>query len=93
MVKKKEEKTSGGEFGVIGFVFGILSIVFLASNGIILAILGFIFSTMQQKRNPTKFGRLGKILNIIGFILGVILIILLLVFAEELTSQLGNFPA
>ncbi|MFH1326689.1 MAG: hypothetical protein ABIH59_01015 [archaeon] len=92
MVKKKEEKMRGGELGVVGFVFGILSIVFLASNGIILAILGFIFSYIQQKKNPTKLGKLGKTLSIIGFILSVILIILLLVFASQFSEQLVNFP-
>ena len=92
MVAKKDLKKGGEGFGLVGFIFGILSIVFIASNGIILAILGFIFSSMQQKRKPTKFARLGKILSIIGFILAILLIIFLFIFAETLTQQLGNFP-
>ena len=93
MVEKKESKGSGEELGLVGFTFGILSIILIGSNGIFIAVIGFIFSMIQQKRNPTKFGRIGIILNIIGFILAIILIIVLLVWVGPLLGdQISNFP-
>lgn len=87
-VSRSESKGSGEEFGIVGFVLGLLSIVLVGSNGIILAILGLIFSTIQQKRKPTKLARIGKILSIVGIILAVILIIVLIIVAPSL----GDFP-
>jgi len=92
MVEKKESKNSEA-YGIIGLTLGILSIVYLASNGIILSIIGFVFSVVQQKRNPTKFGKTGMILNVIGFVLGIVFIIVALVYLKPLfENQFPNFP-
>lgn len=77
MVKKEEKKSKEkikGELGLAGFSIGIESIVFalfIPIIGIVLSINGFIFCAIQQKRNSTKKGKIGIILNIIGFVLGV----------------------
>ena len=47
-------KEIGEGLGISGMTFGILSIVFASYIGIILSIIGFIFSLNQQKNNPTK---------------------------------------
>ena len=93
MAIKKEAKAKGEELGVVGFILGILSIIFVGSNGIIIAIVGFFFCLVQQKRNPTRLGKIGMILNVIGFILAVVLIVLLLTVLKPYLEQLGaNFP-
>ena len=93
MAIKKEAKAKGEELGVVGFILGILSIIFVGSNGIIIAIVGFFFCLVQQKRNPTRLGKIGMILNVIGFILAVVLIVLLLTVLKPYLAQLqANFP-
>jgi hypothetical protein len=98
-VEKKQEVKIGKGFGVAGFILGIESIIFsllIPGIGIILSINGFIFCIMQQKRNSTKKGKVGLILNIVGFILGIIIIVLLIsiyYLSPLLKDQLTNFPA
>jgi len=71
MVEKKLKKSEEG-LGISGFTLGILSIVLAGWLGAILAIIGFIFCLIQQKGTPTKIGRTGIILNVIGFLVSVI---------------------
>ena len=81
MVKKDQSKKSGEALGVSGFTLGIISIVSLIFSpifGLILSIVGFSLSLSQQKRKPTKFGKMGIILNIIGFIINILWWILLI---------------
>ena len=93
MADKKESKNKGEEFGVIGFTLGVLSIILVGSNGILIAIAGFIFSMIQQKKHPTKFSKAGIILNIIGFILAIIVLIVVMIWLKPLIeNQIGNFP-
>jgi len=68
----KESKIKGNSLGTAGFIFGILSILALAIPGIIISLAGFIFCYVQQKNKPTKLGKAGLILNVIGFILSLI---------------------
>lgn len=95
MVDKKEEKKNLGRgFGVVGFVLGIESIIFailIPALGIFLSIHGIIFSSIQQKKQPIKKGKLGIILNIIGFVLSISVWIASIVIFLKLQNQ--NFPA
>ena len=90
MVKKKsvnKELPSTKEgLGISGFILGILSLVWAGSIfiGTPLAITGFIFCRIQQKKNPMKLAKIGTILNIIGFILGIIIFITLIILAPLL---------
>lgn len=86
MVKKKvsknqgKSKRDGDALGVSGFTLGIVSfacMIFTPFLGVITSTVGFFMSLSQQKRHPTKFGRRGIILNMIGFILNIIVWILL----------------
>lgn len=80
MTEKKEEKKtakkSGESLGVAGFILGIISIVvgilIAPIFGIIASITGFTLSMIQQKKKPTKKGKLGIILNGIGFVVSII---------------------
>jgi len=92
MVKKKKSvekvlpKTKEG-LGVSGFTLGILSIVMVGSLGIFLAIIGFVFCMMQQKKSPMKLAKVGIILSIIGFVLSIIMLIII-----TFSSLAGNIP-
>lgn len=89
---KKNLKSSEEAFGIIGLTLGILSIILLGSNGIVLAIVGLIFSVVQQKKHPTKIGKAGIIVNIVGIILAIIVIVLLLTYLKPiLEQQLASF--
>jgi uncharacterized protein YqhQ len=95
--EKKESKKYGEKLGNAGFILGILSIVFgimiAPILGILLAMVGFSLCIVQQKKNPTKKGKLGLILNIIGLSISIIWwIIVLKVIFPLVQDQLQNFP-
>ncbi len=79
-------KTKEG-LGIAGFTLGIMSIVMAGSLGIFLAIIGFVFCMIQQKKNPLKLAKIGIILNIVGFVLSVAMIIII-----AFSSLAGNLP-
>ena len=96
MVKKNISENKE-VLGISGFTLGIMSIllvVFTPLLGIMTSIVGFIFCLVQQKRKPTKLGKSGLILNIIGFIGNVIwltvLIKILIPLVQEQLNQLGT---
>lgn len=96
MVKKSTSKNEE-VLGISGFTLGIMSIilvVFTPLLGITTSIVGFIFCFVQQKRKPTKFGKSGLILNIIGFIANIIwlavLIKIIIPLVQEQLKQLGT---
>lgn len=70
-------KEGDNSFGVAGVVLGILSIIFISINGlgIVIAIVGLVFSNIQRRKMANKWSKAGIILNIIGIVLGIILII------------------
>ncbi len=81
-----DDKKSEG-LGISGFILGIISlsagIVFYLFGpfltGSIISIIGFIFSLKQQKRHKTKKGKIGIILNLIGFVINTALFIYILI--------------
>jgi len=86
MVKKK----LGEALGVSGFTLGIVSIVTVLFNpflGVLISIVGFSLSLSQQKRNPTKFGKTGILLNVIGFALNIIWWILLIKYLVPIIQE------
>jgi uncharacterized BrkB/YihY/UPF0761 family membrane protein len=92
MASKKEVKEIGEGLGISGFTLGILSIVLAGFLGFVLSIIGFIFSRVQQKRNPTKLARVGVILNVIGFVISAILTTIFVISIYQAVVQ-GSFPA
>lgn len=90
MVKKKSSEA----LGISGFTLGIISIVLLIFTpflGVLMSIVGFSLSFSQQKKNPTKLGKMGIILNVIGFVLSIVWwIVLIKYLAPILQAQLQN---
>ena len=88
MQKKRKEikrtaKSNKGDyvyskgFGIAGFVLGLISIpaAFTLIFGIILGILGIVFSILQFKRQKTGLSIAGLILSIIGILLSLIILL------------------
>lgn len=84
MTEKKEDKKSDEGLGISGFTLGVLSIILAGWLGIGTSIVGFIFCKIQQKNNPIKLGRIGIALNLVGFIISIILIILYTVYLPKI---------
>ncbi|MCK4552783.1 DUF4190 domain-containing protein [Candidatus Pacearchaeota archaeon] len=94
MKKKVSKKFNNESFGIIGLTLGILSIIFMGNNGILLGIVGLVFSRMQQKNNPTKIGKAGIIVNIVGIILGIVFMVIFIKYLVPIIQeQIQNFPA
>lgn len=93
MKKSVSKKFNCESFGIIGLTLGILSIIFIGNNGVLLGIVGLVFSRIQQKKNPTQIGKAGVIVNIIGIILGIIFLVVFIKYLVPIIqSQLQNFP-
>jgi vacuolar-type H+-ATPase subunit I/STV1 len=93
MKKGAEEHNS---FGVAGVTLGILSIVLgLFVNplvGIILGVIGLVFSKKQHQQESTKWSRAARTLSIIGIVAGVVVLILSVV-ASYYFAQNPDFLA
>jgi len=70
-----EEKKSAEGLGISGFTLGVLSIILAGWIGIVLALTGFAFCSVQQKKNPLKIAKAGIILSVIGFIVSIVFLI------------------
>jgi len=99
MVEKREEKSKHTEegIGIAGFVLGILSIIFfIGGAGIVIGIVGFSLCLSQQRKHPTRLGKIGLILNVIGFALGIIFLIAYTAYLfpkmQEIMQQSQAFP-
>ena len=88
MVDKKTD------FGAVGYVFGIMSIVlafFQPLAGLVFGIIGIV----QSKKQKTGLSTKAKKLSTIGIVLSVILVIVSLVitfFFAQGINNLPNFP-
>jgi len=92
MAKKKKSvkeilPMSKEGLGISGFTLGVLGIVMAGSLGILLAIVGFTFCMIQQKKSPMRLAKVGIILNIIGFILSLAMLIII-----TFSSLAGSLP-
>ena len=87
-----EKKSVGEGMGISGFTLGVISIIVMGWLGIITSIVGFIFCMIQQKKNPTRLGKAGIIINIISFILSVVFLIVYVYYLFPLIQQVGASP-
>ena len=78
-----EKKGEG--LGISGFTLGIMSIILAGWLGGLIAIIGFIFCMIQQKRNKTGLAKAGIILNIVGFVISAAFIILVMYYPQIIT--------
>ena len=72
-----EHKIKGEAFGASGFTLAILSVISLGIIGMILSVVGVIFCLIQQRNKPTKLGKAGIVISIIGFVLSLFWVIYL----------------
>ena len=98
----KEVKGGDNSYGVVAFVFGILSIllapcldVFIFYGplvGIILGILGIIFSLKQRKIGKNKWSKWALWLSIIGILLSAFILYSIIAFltSQEVTNKLSE---
>lgn len=97
MVEKKKSEKHGEALGISGFTLamaGIFSLLFMTILSLAFFITGLVFCIIQQKRKPTKLGKMGLIINIVGIILAIISIIVVAIYLYPLLQeQLQNFPA
>lgn len=73
--KGKETKVKANSFGAAGFTLAVssLSILILGAYGLLLMpVLGLIFSIIQQRKKPTKLGKVGIIVSIISIVLFIL---------------------
>lgn len=94
MAKKEAKKiTLKADFGQMSYIFGIISIVmaiFEPIAGIVFAIIGLV----QCKGQTNELFKRAKKLNIIGLIIGIVIIFIVLivfVISQEMTG-ISNFP-
>jgi uncharacterized BrkB/YihY/UPF0761 family membrane protein len=80
---KKEMAGVGNEAGIVSVVFGIISIVIASGVGIIFGVVGLLFGMRQHKRNPTKWSKAGIVLSIIGIVLGIVVIVFFVKYAQN----------
>ena len=84
----KRSVSGDNSSGIVGVVFGILSLLTLSVPGVVMGIVGLLFSLKQNKVMKNKWSKAGIILNILGIILGIIAIIFLYNFAINYLAQL-----
>jgi hypothetical protein len=86
------EKSDKIDFGLAGYILGIVSLVltlFQPIAAVVLGIIGLIISGKEK----TEMGKRGKKYNIIAIIVGVIVFIAYLILATYITnSSLANLP-
>ena len=92
-MKKEESKLTSNDnsFGVASVVLGILSILLASLNGIILGIIALVFSQKQTAISANKWSRAGKILSIIGIIVGILTLVLIILGITQ-NPELFNLP-
>jgi hypothetical protein len=95
MVNKKKSVDKKSEtFGIVGFTLslaGFFAILITSIYSAVYFITGLIFCIIQQKRNKTKLGKVGLILNIIGIVAVIILTFVIILYVYPLMSKQGLY--
>ena len=85
---KKEVERGDNSFGIASVVFGVLSIIFaLSFGGIVLGVVGFFFSLRAKRTANNRWAKWGFWLNIVGIVLGVIVIYFFVTYLPNYVSQ------
>jgi len=87
-----KEKLTDNSFGIAGVILGILSVLSLNIVGIVLGFIGLTFSRKQNKIAKNKWSKYGLFLNVIGIVVGVVLLVVLINFLKAGASQLAQQP-
>ncbi|SRR3989344_217829 len=82
---KKEGLTTDNSFGVASVTLGVtgIALAFFSNPlvGLVLGIVGLVFSKKQKMLGENVWSRRGKILGIISIILGIVLFIISIIIA------------
>lgn len=73
--------------GVAGVIFGIMAILF-GAPGILLGLVGFFFSLNQNKKAKNSWSKWGIVLNVVGFVLGIIFAVYISVYVRNAVAGL-----
>ena len=95
MVKKRVKKSVKSDYkkehlGLSSFtlaIAGFFVTLFTPVASFIMFVVSLVFSAIQQKKNPTKLGKVALILSIIGIIVDVLFVIFLIKFMNGLVAQ------
>jgi hypothetical protein len=88
--EKGASKIKGEALGASGFTLGILSIISIGGYlGVLFAMVGFTFCLIQQKNKPTRLGKAGLIINVIGVVGGILFMIFV---TPWLVKYMATFP-
>jgi len=89
-MKRGESIVKGNSFGASGFTLGVLGVLSLGGLiGVILSVIGFTFCLIQQLKKPTKLGKAGIIVSILGIILSLLWIFVFAPLANTWLQQSG----
>ncbi|MEK6893895.1 MAG: hypothetical protein AABX10_00355 [Nanoarchaeota archaeon] len=87
----KETKHHDNSSGVVGIIFGIMSIL-SGAPGILLGLIGFFFSLNQNKKAKNNWSKWGMVLNVVGFVLGIIFAVYISVYLSNAVAGLQGIP-
>jgi len=91
MVIKEVSKTNeNSALGLLGWSFGILSIIFSILQpiaGALSGVVGLVLSSKQNKGSPDKWSSAGRILSIIGIIVSILILILGIIAIKYLVND------
>lgn len=87
----KEIRHHDNSSGVVGIIFGIMSIL-SGAPGILLGLIGFFFSLNQNKKAKNNWSKWGMVLNVVGFVLGIIFAVYISVYLSNAVAGLQGIP-
>lgn len=95
----ERDGSNANGFGVCSVIFGILSIVFALGvlfgsvAGIVLGVLGFVFSVVQIRKSKNKWAYWGLGLSIFGAVLNVVVLAYLIKALSQFLSEFQKLQA
>ncbi len=88
MKNEGAHSSHGNESGIVSVIFGIMSVVIASGVGIVFGVIGLVFGAIQNKKNPNTWSKAGMILSTIGIVLGIIVIIFFVKYAQTYLPSL-----
>jgi cell shape-determining protein MreD len=94
-ISVNDKSECGNSFGIAGVVLGVVSLASMGFPGLIMAIVGLVFSRKQKNLHENKWSKAGIILNILGIVLSAIVMVVsvywILQYGDFAQSPLGGF--
>lgn len=87
-----KKEAGSNDCGIVGLVFGMLSVVSFSILSLPLGIIGLAFSICQSKKSANAWSKWGKILSIIGIAFGIFSVILSVILLFKKIDYLLSNP-